>query len=271
MRGQAPVVERHLRDLERQGDPDFPYRFDPAREQRFCAFASYVNLAEGAPFVLHPFQRFIAGSLFGWVDAHGHRRFRTAYIEMGKGNGKTPLAALVGYITGLGDAVVGVDVPFGLPEPLIGAADWLDFIGTFAERWPDPASFRAGCRAAAGGRELRRRCDAEARTPFCPYNLRLQRQTWHAVAGVRAPLVLDGRAAAAPMQTAVRGKPILLEACPASFLKNRADGLYKPYKGKTSAHRKQRRVILAALIESNLLYPPSDALRRRVRPHRRRR
>lgn len=174
------------------------------------------------------------------------------------------LVALVGYIAGLGDAVVGIDVPFGLPESLVGTGDWLHFVRGFARRWPDPASFRAGCRAAADGRDLRRRCDAEARTPFCPYNLRLHRQTWHAIASLLAPLVLNGRATALPMQTAQPGKPILLEACPASFLKRHGYGLYKPYKGKTPAHRKQRETILAALLASDLLHSPSNAHRRRI-------
>lgn len=51
---------------------------------------------EGIPFVLQPWQAFIVGSLFGWVDEHGFRRFRVAYIEIGKGNGKSPLAAGIG-------------------------------------------------------------------------------------------------------------------------------------------------------------------------------
>lgn len=51
---------------------------------------------EGIPFVLKPWQAFIVGSLFGWVDQNGHRRFRVAYIEIGKGNGKSPLAAGIG-------------------------------------------------------------------------------------------------------------------------------------------------------------------------------
>lgn len=42
------------------------------------------------PFVLSPFQQFIAGSLFGWYKANGRRRFRVGYVETGKGSGKTP-------------------------------------------------------------------------------------------------------------------------------------------------------------------------------------
>ena len=52
------------------------------------------------PFLLAPWQAFVIGSIFGWVWATGpsagHRRFRNAYIEVGKGNGKTTLLAAVG-------------------------------------------------------------------------------------------------------------------------------------------------------------------------------
>lgn len=48
------------------------------------------------PFELEPFQAFIVGSLFGWLAEDGFRRFRNAYIEIGKGNGKSPLCAGIG-------------------------------------------------------------------------------------------------------------------------------------------------------------------------------
>lgn len=48
------------------------------------------------PFLLDPSQAFIIGSIFGWLGPDGYRRIREAYIEMGKGNGKTPLLAGIG-------------------------------------------------------------------------------------------------------------------------------------------------------------------------------
>jgi len=51
---------------------------------------------EGEPFELAPAQAFIIGSLFGWLRDDGSRRFRLAYIEQGKGNGKSPMVAGVG-------------------------------------------------------------------------------------------------------------------------------------------------------------------------------
>jgi phage terminase large subunit-like protein len=48
------------------------------------------------PFLLTPANTFIVGSIFGWKTADGWRLIREAYIEEGKGNAKTALAAAVG-------------------------------------------------------------------------------------------------------------------------------------------------------------------------------
>ena len=61
---------------------------------------------DGRPFELHESQAFIIGSIFGWKRADGRRRFRRAYIEQGKGNGKSPVAGGVGLfgMTAAGEA-----------------------------------------------------------------------------------------------------------------------------------------------------------------------
>lgn len=55
------------------------------------------TVSEAVPFKVHESQAFILGSLFGWRNRQGHRRFRRAYVEIGKGNGKSPLAAGIGH------------------------------------------------------------------------------------------------------------------------------------------------------------------------------
>lgn len=55
------------------------------------------TVSEAVPFEPHESQEFILGSLFGWKNRKGHRRFRRAYVEIGKGNGKSPLAAGIGH------------------------------------------------------------------------------------------------------------------------------------------------------------------------------
>ena len=73
---------------------------DTAAQHALGFFPEVLKLAggqfEGEPFALHPSQAFIVGSLFGWKRSDGRRRFRRAYIEQGKGNGKSPLAAGIG-------------------------------------------------------------------------------------------------------------------------------------------------------------------------------
>lgn len=51
---------------------------------------------EGVPFNVLGWQAFILGCLFGWKGEDGFRRFRQAYVETGKGSGKSPLAAGIG-------------------------------------------------------------------------------------------------------------------------------------------------------------------------------
>lgn len=95
------ACERHLRDLvegKKRG-----LRWDIAAVKRAVGFFKDVLCLnagehEGAPFVLRPFQAFIVGSLFGWKKADGYRRYQSAYIEIGKGNGKSPLAAGIGLL-----------------------------------------------------------------------------------------------------------------------------------------------------------------------------
>src|SRR4051794_1577290 len=47
----------------------------------------------GQPFHLIPWQRDFLMRLFGWKRSDGTRRFRTAYLEIAKKNGKSTLLA----------------------------------------------------------------------------------------------------------------------------------------------------------------------------------
>lgn len=90
---------RHLRDLETGRARGL--RWDTAKVDRvFGYFREVLRLNggefESVPFELLGWQAFVLGSIFGWHDADGYRRFRVAYIETGKGSGKSPLLAGVG-------------------------------------------------------------------------------------------------------------------------------------------------------------------------------
>lgn len=102
---------RHLRDLKRQDSAGFAYHFEPERAALvFDFFSGFLRLDSGRPFVLEPWQQFIVGSIFGWVDKDGARRFRTAYNETGKGSGKTPLAAGIGLFGLVGDGEAAAEI-----------------------------------------------------------------------------------------------------------------------------------------------------------------
>lgn len=99
----GPIVRgacrRHLLDLENGHERGL--RFDTGKADRvFRYFQNVLRLNggqfENIPFELHVSQKFILGNLFGWVKEDGTRRFRVAYIEEGKGNGKSPLVAGIG-------------------------------------------------------------------------------------------------------------------------------------------------------------------------------
>lgn len=105
---------RHLRDLSRQGTSRFPYVFDVDRAERFFRFAEklshYKGEWAGTPIVLQPHQRFRLGAIFGWVQqATGLRRFRTAYIELPRKNGKSLEAALVALYVAFFDGEPGAE------------------------------------------------------------------------------------------------------------------------------------------------------------------
>lgn len=97
------ACERHLRDLDRAAKRARPVVWDlPAAHHGIGYFRDRLRLNggefEGKPFVLGPWQSFIVGSLFGWKEPAGTRRFRVAYVESPKGSGKSPLAGGVGLL-----------------------------------------------------------------------------------------------------------------------------------------------------------------------------
>lgn len=90
---------RHLDDLEKAGERGLRFDLEKAdRALRFFETRLFLSEGqfEGRAFQAHPSQAFIIGSLFGWVREDCTRRFRRAYIEQGKGNGKSPLAGGIG-------------------------------------------------------------------------------------------------------------------------------------------------------------------------------
>lgn len=104
------ACRRHIDDLKRR-DLEFD---KAAAEKAIRFFETKLKLSEGQfegrPFKSQPAQDFIIGSLFGWKRKDGWRRFRRAYIEQGKGNGKSPLAGGIGLYGLMADGEAGAEV-----------------------------------------------------------------------------------------------------------------------------------------------------------------
>lgn len=109
------ACRRHIKDLEEQKRRGLTWDL-PAALRAIGFFRDALRLAqgdfEGRPFELEPSQKFIVGSIFGWKRGT-HRRFRRVYIEMGKGNGKSPLAAGIGMYCLLADGEAQAEVYAG--------------------------------------------------------------------------------------------------------------------------------------------------------------
>jgi phage terminase large subunit-like protein len=117
------AAQRHLNDLE--GGAARGLVFDRAAAQRAISFFPDMLKIDGnvidpetgeetpdaIPFVLLPCWQFVVGAIFGWKwKATGRRRYRTAYIEGGKGSAKTPLAAGVGLYMMLADGELSAEI-----------------------------------------------------------------------------------------------------------------------------------------------------------------
>ena len=107
------ACKRHLLDLEKGHERGLVFDEDAA-QFAFEFFEGVLRLSEGQfegrAFELDPSQAFIIGSLFGWKREDGTRRFRRAFIEQGKGNGKSPLAGGIGLYGLASDGEAGAQV-----------------------------------------------------------------------------------------------------------------------------------------------------------------
>ncbi len=91
---------RHIRDRQREGAPEFPYRFDLKTAERLWRFAEQLKHYKGewaGQFVrLEPHQKFRFGSKVGWLHVEtGLRRFRNSYEEIPRKNGKSIESAII--------------------------------------------------------------------------------------------------------------------------------------------------------------------------------
>ena len=112
------ACQRHLDDMDRQGTPGFPYRFDEEQANRVCRFKELLSHVKGEwagrALVLEPWQCFVNASIFGWVHVEtGYRRFRKASIYVPRKNGKSLEGASTGDYMFSADGEPGAEVYSG--------------------------------------------------------------------------------------------------------------------------------------------------------------
>lgn len=132
------ACQRHLRDLTRQGTPEFPYVFGAQKAgDTFAFFEEFLTLDDGAPFRLMSWLQFVFGSVDAWQTLEGTRRFQTGYIETGKGSGKTPAAGGYG-LKGLADTAAPMAAEiYSLGVDSKQASYLFNYAKKMAERSPD--------------------------------------------------------------------------------------------------------------------------------------
>lgn len=93
-------IERHIRDL-RDGHKRGLHFDREAAQHPIDFFAQFLQHTEGElcgePFILGPWQQALIWILYGWKrKGSGYRRFKFAFNEIGRGNGKSMMASGIG-------------------------------------------------------------------------------------------------------------------------------------------------------------------------------
>lgn len=106
------AVERHLRDLETGAERGL--WFDADAGQHVLDFFQFLRHSKGEwagqTIQLEPWQQFVLYVLFGWRRSDGLRRYRTAYLEVARKNGKSTIASGVGLYLFAADGEPGAEV-----------------------------------------------------------------------------------------------------------------------------------------------------------------
>lgn len=108
------AVQRQLNDLRRWGPEGGDYYFDEKEASRPCWFIENLTHTKGElagrAIHLEPWQCFLLTTLFGWKSKAGNRRFRSAYVEVSRGNGKSTLLSGIGLFCLCADHEPGAEV-----------------------------------------------------------------------------------------------------------------------------------------------------------------
>ncbi|WP_372966717.1 terminase large subunit, partial [Marinobacter sp.] len=114
------ACKRHLDDLKAAKAKSYPYKFDRDAGERICKFVQLLphtkdKWARGKQLIkLEPWQLFMFSTLYGWVKKKDRtRRYREAYIEVPRKNGKSIIAAATGLYALCADNEYGAEVYCG--------------------------------------------------------------------------------------------------------------------------------------------------------------
>ena len=107
------ACQRQLDDFEHGHERGLYFDYDAA--DHALNFYSHLRLwkgrdYKGKEFVLAPHYKFIVSVIFGWKRTDGTRRFRMAYIEMGRKGAKSTVGAGIGAYCFIADGEDGAEV-----------------------------------------------------------------------------------------------------------------------------------------------------------------
>jgi len=106
------ACQRHLDDLENGALRGL--HFDEGAAMHAIGFFDFLHHSKGEwagrTVELEPWQAFIVAMIFGWKRTNGTRRFRTAYEEVARKNGKSTIGAGIGLYLFIADGEAGAEV-----------------------------------------------------------------------------------------------------------------------------------------------------------------
>lgn len=95
------AVKRHLDDIEKSKNNDYPFYFDEDEAKRPISFIQSLVHTKGEwanhNIILESWEQFIIASIFGWRRKENKlRRYKKAYVQVSRKNGKTTFASGIG-------------------------------------------------------------------------------------------------------------------------------------------------------------------------------
>lgn len=172
------------------------------------------------------------------------------------------LPKLRAFIRGTGNAVIGIDFPFGFPRSSVEDSGWVEFLNSFATTFEGEDIDAFPGRYGERGR-LKRDIDFRfgGQSPMSP---QVQYQVFYGLRDVIYPLVRKDAVRVVPMQSRDLTKPTLLEVYPAATLG--AERLYRTgYKATSEEAQNRRRANIRKLNESERVAIDEDAVAKAIK------